>query len=334
MRLRTETLGSVEALQGISGSWRALLRNSHAASIFQSPDWLIPWWRHFAPGELACVALWRDKELAGFAPLYKEASSGRLLPLGISLSDYLDLLIASDMAAPLLRALEAEMARTAGPAEICFPDVPPGASVLLMSSQALAKSEAAGQVAPALLFGPAENPLQNVPAHQRQNLRTAENRATRRGCAVVAVELKDFPRFVNDVMRLHAARRRDVGEQGLEKDARVLPFFIEAFSALAAEGLLRVYGLTCEGRLVGGYIGFLHRQVASYYFGGFDPTYSFQSPGTILIGHAMRRAAAEGAGIFDFLRGGERYKYACGAIDRQLLSISLRSQLNDARLAS
>ena len=37
----------------------------------------------------------------------------------------------------------------------------------------------------------------------------------------------------------------------------------------------------------------------------------------------MRRAAAEGAQKFDFLRGGEPYKYAWGARDRQLLSVTL-----------
>jgi CelD/BcsL family acetyltransferase involved in cellulose biosynthesis len=334
VRLRTEPLRSVEALETIRQSWRTLWRHGRTASIFQSPAWLIAWWRHFAPGELVCVVLWREDELVGFAPLYKEASSGRLLPLGISLSDYLDILIAEEGTGTLLRAMEAGMAHAAGGGEICLPDVAPDASVRLLNFGALAKSEAAGQVAPALVIGPAENLLQNVPPHQRQNLRTAENRAARRRCTVSDIEPRDLPLFTKELMRLHGARRQDMGEEGLQNDPRVLSFFIEAFSALAAEGLLRAYGLICDGRVVGGHIGFLHRQRASFYFGGFDPAFSFESPGTILIGHAIRRAAAEGAQIFDFLRGGEPYKHAWGAHECQLRSLSLVASAHATQLAS
>ena len=50
-----------------------------AATVFQAPDWLIAWWRHFAPGQLTCIALWRGEELVAIAPLYREEGSRRLL---------------------------------------------------------------------------------------------------------------------------------------------------------------------------------------------------------------------------------------------------------------
>jgi CelD/BcsL family acetyltransferase involved in cellulose biosynthesis len=135
-------------------------------------------------------------------------------------------------------------------------------------------------------------------------------------------------------MQLHSARQEQLGREGVAKDTRVLPFFIEAFGRLTCEGVVRAYALECEGRLIGGYIGFVHRERASYYFGGFDPAFAFESPGAILVGHAMRCAALEGAHIFDFLRGAEPYKYAWGARDRQLLSLSFVRQFSDVELAS
>jgi hypothetical protein len=39
------------------------------------------------------------------------------------------------------------------------------------------------------------------------------------------------------------------------------------------------------------------------------------SPGTLLIAHAIEEVIREGAAIFDFLRGQERYKYFWGAGD-------------------
>ena len=49
---------------------------------------------------------------------------------------------------------------------------------------------------------------------------------------------------------------------------------------------------------------------------GFDPAFSKLSPGTLTIGHAIDQAIREGATEFDFLRGGEPYKYHWGAVDR------------------
>jgi CelD/BcsL family acetyltransferase involved in cellulose biosynthesis len=286
----------------------------------------MPWWRHFAPGQLTCIALWRGEELVAIAPLYREEGSGRLLPLGISLSDCLDVLIAGDVGHPARDALQAQIARAAEAGEICFPDVAPNASVLGLALNEYSASKRPGQPSPELALGPADNPLKNVPAHQRQNLRTAENRARRRGCAIAAIVPDELPHFVPALMRVQGARQRQVGHVGLGHDARVLPFFREAFVALAQEGVVRAYSMAWENRLIGGYLGFLHRGRASYYLGGFDPEFAFESPGTMLIGHALRRAADEGAHTFDFLRGGEPYKYAWGARDRRLLSLSFVPQ--------
>jgi CelD/BcsL family acetyltransferase involved in cellulose biosynthesis len=301
--------------------------------VFQSPAWLIPWWRHFAPGRLRCIALWRGDELVACAPLYREAESGRLLPLGIALSDYLDVLIADGHHQSARQALQAEFTR-ADCRAICFPAVAPHAAILAITPEGFAIDRSRGEVAPEVALGPAGNPLKNVPAHQRQNLRTAENRARRRGCVVSRVATEDLSDFLAALMLLHSARQKHLGKGGLDRDARVLPFFQEAFAALARQGVVRAYSLHCEDRLIGGYVGFQHKGRASYYFGGFEPAFAFESPGTILIGHAMREAAAEDAHTFDFLRGAEPYKYAWGACDRPLLSLSLARQREDVELAS
>lgn len=333
MKLVVQALNTVEDLQHLSIAWCGLWRRAPAATVFQSPDWLLPWWRHFAPGQLLCIALWQDEELVACAPLYREAESGRLLPLGISLSDCLDVLIAVGREQSARQALQTELAR-ADCRAICFPAVAPHAAIFTMTLEGFATDRSPAEVAPEIALGPAGNPLKNVPAHQRQNLRTAENRARRRGCVVSRVAIEDLSDFLPALMQLHSARQKYLGRDGLDRDARVLPFFLEAFGGLARQGALRAYSLHCEARLIGGYVGFLHEGRASYYFGGFDPAFAYESPGTILIGHAMRNAAAEGAQAFDFLRGAEPYKYAWGAHDRPLLSLSFARQKADVELVS
>jgi CelD/BcsL family acetyltransferase involved in cellulose biosynthesis len=332
--IAAQTIATLEELDRLRTAWRVLWRRAAAATVFQSPDWLIPWWRHFAPGRLMPIALWRGEDLVGFAPLYLDERSGRVLPIGVSLSDYLDILVAQEDADFVLAEMQRQIVRASERSGICFPDVGPNASILSLPLDNLAISKSAGQPTPELALGDTGNPLKNVPAHQRQNLRTAENRAHRRGCVISQVAAADMPHFVPALMQLHSARRRQCGDEGLAQDSRVLPFFVEAFADLAREGVVRAYSITWEARLIAGYLGFIYRARASYYLGGFDPAFASESPGTILIGHAMRRAAAEGAHTFDFLRGAEPYKYAWGAQDRQLLSLSLVRQFDDAELAS
>ena len=75
---------------------------------------------------------------------------------------------------------------------------------------------------------------------------------------------------------------------------------------------------------MGIYYGFRHRRCASYYLSGFNPASSYYRVGTFLLAHAITSAMREGADIFDFLRGGEAYKYDWGA----------RNKWNQRRLIS
>ena len=76
-----------------------------------------------------------------------------------------------------------------------------------------------------------------------------------------------------------------------------------------------MYGMRIDEALVGVYLGFMCGERASYYLSGFDPAFAEFSPGMLLIAHAISQAMCEKAGCFDFLRGGEAYKYAWGAHD-------------------
>ena len=80
---------TAEDLAALQPQWWELWRRS-AASPFLSPAWLLPWWQVFHPGELCSIALFEDGRLIVLAALY--CDRGRLLPVGIALSDYLDVL--------------------------------------------------------------------------------------------------------------------------------------------------------------------------------------------------------------------------------------------------
>src|SRR5690348_5126689 len=90
----------------LAAEWRDLWARSRATP-FQSPAWLIPWWHHFHPGELFVVTIRHAQRLVGLAPFYIEvgALGRRILPIGISLSDYLDVMIDPEYRESAARAL-------------------------------------------------------------------------------------------------------------------------------------------------------------------------------------------------------------------------------------
>src|SRR5215208_3729319 len=90
-----EVIAGAAELAALEGEWWKLWRRAPTATPFQSPAWLLPWWRHFHPGVLLTITVRSSGRLVALAPFYIEdgALGRRLLPIGISLSDYLDVLL-------------------------------------------------------------------------------------------------------------------------------------------------------------------------------------------------------------------------------------------------
>ena len=105
---------------------------------------------------------------------------------------------------------------------------------------------------------------------------------------------------------------------GLDRSGRtrVVPSLLWLVERLAGSGLLLLDALRFDGRVVAAIYGFRAHGTSSYYLGGFDPSLRKLSPGVALIGWTIEQELRAGAVAFDFLRGGESYKYAWGASDR------------------
>jgi len=316
----TERIQEVGALENLVPEWWDLWHRCKAATPFQSPVWLVPWWRTFTPGTLFAITIRQAKRLVGLAPLFLEETSivRRILPLGIGISDYLDVLLDREV-----DAARAALVRhvTDDPAweEWELTELAPEASALQLQSQEnLTELSECSSACPVLVLPDNIARLrQAVPANQWQNLLTARNRASRRGqWTVVSADRSSVLELLNALARLHCACWQSRGEHGVLTDPRVLEFHAQAVVGLNEARMLRLYALLIANQIAAVHYGFLHRERAYVYLTGFDPAYAFESPGTILMGHAIEEAVQEGAREFHFLRGREPYKYRWGATDR------------------
>jgi CelD/BcsL family acetyltransferase involved in cellulose biosynthesis len=320
--LETECVRDIAGLAALRPEWQALWERCPAATPFQAPAWLLPWWRHLGGGELLAVAVRAGGRLVGLAPLfvYDEGGRRRLLPLGIGISDCHDLLLdpafEAAAAAALLAALAAERARWD---VLEFEELRPESCALRLACPAgWTDAVAENGACPALALPEGGAGVRDaVPRAKFEAVKLARNRARRRGAATVeTADADSVGDLLEALIRLHAARWEGRGEGGVLAAPRLQAFHREAAPALSAAGVLRLHALSIDGRIVGAYYGFLRRGRAYAYLTGFDPGFRFESPGTILFAHAIEEAMRAGARTFDFLRGREPYKYGWGAADR------------------
>ena len=301
----------LDGLEEISGAWWDLWRRDPRATPFQSPAWLIPWHRAFAPGPLHVVAMWRGERLSGLAPLYIEASTDRLLPVGISLSDNLDVVAEDDDATQALLGLVLEHAPC--PRMELENLNAEGHARRAVDSSGWKSREEPNEVCPFLPLGGTWDA--HVPARKRRQWRRAVREAQAHGDMQIEKVTGNPADFLDHLGRLHRARWETRAQSGVLVDEAVQRFQRLAAPELMRAGLARFYLLGFAGRVTGAYYGMAAKGRAYAYIGGFDPEFSHESPGTILIAHAMAQAQEEGARRFEFLRGAEAYKYAWGAQD-------------------
>lgn len=316
--LRVELVEEARRLGALEPGWQALWARLPAATPFQSPAWALPWWRRFHPGPLLTAAAWRGEHLVGLAPCYLEdgAHGRRVLPVGISVSDYLDVLLDPDepaAGAALVHAL-AEVGDRWAVWEL--EELAAGAAALALPRPEGCDDQVLPQSACPVLPLAGAGVAACIPKQKMRKLRMARHRTERGGGEVERIGSEALDAFLHELVRLHGLRWRSRGEAGLLADERLRLFLEDTARAFLAAGLARLYALRIQGRIVGAYYGFLHGARAYAYFGGFDPAHAYESPGTVLLGHAIEEALREGAAEFHFLRGQEPYKYEWGAVDR------------------
>ena len=315
--LSTNLVVDWPALAALAPQWWELWRRCPSATPFQSPAWLLSWWEAFAPGQLLCGVAYAGGKMKALFPFYLEETEGRprLLPIGISLSDYLDVLV--DPQCPEAPQAVADKMCEARWLNWSFEDMPPGASARhLRLPRSCCEILAMQEACPVIHLRGGRDLEGCVPARRRRQLRRARVIAAGLGEIRVFRCEEDSQYFLDVLFALHRARWREREQAGVLDDPRVQNLHEKALPRLAAGGLARCYVLALDRRPVGAYYGFLDRGRAYAYLGGFDPAFADASPGAILIGQAIADAIEEGVSEFHFLRGREAYKYGWGAVDR------------------
>lgn len=323
--LEVQTQENVGALEDLRAEWAELWERCPYSTPFQSPEWLLAWWRHFGGAPAWTVTLRRGGRLVGLAQFYvythPDTGIRQVTLVGNGITDRLDVLVDASVEDGGARILEhlAENRHRWDTAD--FADLHPD-SPLLAAPAPGGIRDAVEECAssPVLALPPDEEHLRDaIPQKLLTNLRHRRRRMDRAGRVEIArVAEHEVQAGMDALFALHARRWEERAEPGVLDDPAVRAFHREVAAGFAGRGWLRLYTLRLDGRTVAVHYGFTARHRAYYYIGGFDPGIPQLSPGNLVVEHAIRDAVREGVGEFDFLRGHEPYKYLWGAQDRPL----------------
>jgi CelD/BcsL family acetyltransferase involved in cellulose biosynthesis len=319
-----EEIETLDALEALRREWSALWGRSPNATPFQSPEWLLPWWRHIGGQGLRTLALRRDGRLVGLAPLftYTHEHSGlsQMTLVGNGISDHQDLLLDPEVGADGAAKVLAYLSENGASWDVGdFRDLP-ASSPLLTTPVPCGLVDCVDAEEPCPVLSLPRSPCEletAIPATLLAKMRYCRRRAERMGevriDAVGAGELDDA---FESLLSFHRDRWRARGASSVLDAPGAALFHRDAMCGLMARGWLRVYLLRVARRIAAVYYGFLAKRRAYYYLGGFAAAFDAVSPGHLIVLHALTEAVREGARELDFLRGREPYKYAWGAKDR------------------
>jgi hypothetical protein len=267
--------------------------------------------------------------LMGLAPLFALPGEGdgekRMLgTIGcVDVSDYLDWILCrgneEQVATVLLDVLAGEPTDAWHVLSLCnIPDDSPTLELLprLSDERGWQVSHAVEDVVPVLRLPASwEAYEQGLPGKQRRELRRKLRKAgpySDIDWYIVGPQhdlVEEISAFVDLLVMSHP-------EKAGFMDQRNRDFFQAIGQAAHDGGYLQLAFLTFEGRRIASYMNFTYGDRVMVYNSGLDPGAYRLSPGIVLMAHLIRHAIEAGQfALFDFLRGGESYKYDLGGRD-------------------
>ncbi len=310
----------------LRAEWDDLLTRSEAG-VFNSWEWLYPWYRRLGSARKLYILTTRDHEgrLLGIVPLCLQRrrvlgrAVRRLAFLGETevCGDYLDVIAAPE---DLGRVVEASVAYLVGARTewdvLDLADMDEQAPALPLLKQCFASSgfhveQATCSVCPTITFPPDAT----FDGFLRESGRR-ENYTRRRKWLEkqpgFSIECEENPAELalpfSEFLRLHQLRwRADGGSDGIA-GPQVEAFHRDATTLLAERGKLQLYTMKVENRTVAALYGIRHKDTFSYYQAGRDPEWNNRSVGLVLLVETFKRSLESGVRVYDFLRGEEPYK--------------------------
>ncbi len=317
----------------IRKAWEMILEKIPHRSPFLSPLWVEVWLKHFGQTLEPRLLLFRGENgvLQGIGHLLESSENGKR---GLSLSgsrdvwDYRDFVIQPGWEEEAFRSLsfllkngsfdfiELDSIAQISPTAKIFPGA-------LESFGFRVSRKMEETVINLSLPATWDGFLEALNAKDRHELRRKIRRIEKEGSCewVRGVELSSLDEKMDLFLGLHRKSRRDKSEF---MTAEMEAYFRDLARELLNKGWLDLSFLRFQNKEIAAFFSFDFADTKFVYNSGYDPDFSWYSPGIVLSAYCIRGAIEKGMNGFNFLRGREDYKYHLGG--REEANFCLRAE--------
>ena len=322
------TISDAESFFSMSEEWDNLLFDSTADTIFLTSDWLSTWWHVFGHNYQMHVILIRDStaRLVAAAPLmFSETTlplvkfrlrALRFIGYGDDVTpEYLSLVIRQGYENDVLPSLVAAIVRNDAFNFIDFKPVAHNNLIFESLIRALAASRFNYKLErfskcpilrlPSSWASLVANSSKNFKKKSKEYLRVAQ-----RDLHIQFRRVEDETDLQNSMNQLAELHRNRWGDQSRAFRSKGYFTFHNALAQkLLRQKRLRLHFIEQAGKPLAAFYGFHYNERYYYYQSGRNLAYARYHLGYVLMNHCIQEAIEEGASIFDFLTGAEKYKY-------------------------
>ncbi len=330
--MRVEWFTDESGFDRLKAEWNNLVHCGVSETLFMTWEWQTTWWRNLGSGELRIITVREeDGRLVGILPLFGDPVEGSFSLVGCAdVSDYLDAIVARGYEAQVYPALVDALVRPDFPVwrevALCtLPEASPTNAELRAAAdeRGLSTDWHLHDVAPLIeLASTWDGYLALLDKKQRHEVRRKLRRVEEAGGRWVAVQGADLTKAaVADFIELH---KKSMPDKHLFMDSRMAQFFMDIARDLE---FVQLEFLEFGGERAAALYNFVYNNRVLVYNSGYDPNkYANYSPGAALFALSIQQAIATGRAAYDFLRGGEEYKYRLGGQDTHVYELQISRQ--------
>jgi len=316
-----------ESFTSLTTYWTEARHNLRWGSIFVLPSWLRVWWQTFGFGaELYLRAVRQREKIIGIAPLLIRGETASIVG-GAGVCDYLDFVATPGMEGDFFDALLDDLGQK-GISQLDLKPLRPDSTVLthLLTIAQNRKYEVLcheeGVSVELDLPSTWDEYLATLAKKQRHEVKRKLRRLWEAGnvdyrCIEVSLEVGGS---MDTFLRLFSLSQE---EKASFMTTQMESFFRSLAEAMAEIGLLRFGILEVNELPVAMIMGFDYNDSMYLYNSAYDPNYSYLSVGLLSKVLCIKESIKRGREKWDFLKGGEPYKYHLGGREIPLYSCQI-----------
>ncbi len=317
-----------ESFGSLTSYWAEAGHNLRWGSVFILPAWLRVWWQTFGSGaELYLRAVWQGEKIIGIAPLLIRDKTASIVG-SANICDYLDFVVTPGKEDDFFNVLLDDLVQK-GISQLDLKPLRPDATVLtdLIAIAQNRKYEVLcheeGVSIELDLPSTWDEYLATLTKKQRHEVRRKLRRLGEAGnmdyrCVEVSQEAGDY---MDTFLKFFSLSRED---KASFMTTRMESFFRSLTEAMAEIGLLRFGILELDALPVAMIMGFDYNEAMYLYNSAYDPNYSHLSVGLLSKVLCIKESIHRGRKKWDFLKGGEPYKYHIGGREIPLYSCQIK----------